>query len=123
MSRKTKRLKLQRKTRASAHFTKSNTDIIKVFIGLILSGIRLPFVGFINLCFRITPTPNMIAWAYVLWAGIGAGIAWWFYDKSVGLLSTYLLMGMTVGGMLGTIISLWKGIRHNKRGGNPYFPS
>jgi hypothetical protein len=104
--------------------------IVLVLLGLVLllDWIRLLIIGFGNLCFRITPTPNtreMLAWAYIQWAGIGAVVSLFFYSyKIYGNLdfTIYLLTGVAFGGAIGAFVSLYKGIRA-KEHSTPYFPT
>lgn len=91
---------------------------------LFLDWLRLLIVGFVNLCFTITPalTKEKIAWASVLWGTLGGMLAFSLYYEDPRL-AIYFLVGTTIGGIGGLSLALWGGARKRRsRNDNPHFP-
>lgn len=86
---------------------------------------RLMVVGLVNVCLAITPLPERIYLAYVLWSIIGSGtvmVVHYFSNPTVfGDLRFVIIffIGLSFGGLVGIILSFFK-YRHTLKRGTAY---
>lgn len=94
---------------------------ILMLAAVFLDVFRLFSILGINLCFRITPNPKNIAWAYVIWSVLGAiiGMFWYYsffpHERHTDLqLMIHLFAPISLGGMWGIALSFYKESRAMK---------